>query len=289
MDKKETQSQEELNKSIDLLVDELFAEKSEEQPENVEKSIDIAQDSKTTADAAVNQAPKAEKDEARGAGRPAQISDVPQVDQDGSRDKQYDAAISERDGVEDENEEAKKQANSIDQTSDKGRMADKPAAPKMAPFKKSESGEEVVEVSKDEYEAYQAFKKSQEEAKKQEELKKAERFQADLIKSAVTEAVSGLKAENEELRKSMKEQSELLKAFANKPQQPKSITGIEALEKSVAPEDKSQYFTKSEMLDAAEELVKSGSLTIDDVIELENTGSLVDSRKRVLVEKKLHG
>ena len=66
---------EQLNKSIDSLIDDLFTD-------TVEKgdALNIAGDAKTTADAAIAAAPKMQDDAARGAGRPAQISDVPNTD-----------------------------------------------------------------------------------------------------------------------------------------------------------------------------------------------------------------
>jgi hypothetical protein len=292
MDENNTKvDQEELNKSLDALIDDLFAEPA---TDNVEKSIDIAKDADKTADAAVAKAPKAQDDDKRGAGRPKQISDVPATDEDGKRAKNYDGDITEREGVEDENAEAKKQAKSVDQTTGSGDKGAK--APKMRPFMKSENGEEV-EIDASEYEAFQAFKKSQAEAAEAEELKKAEDFkkaeeqkQQDLIKSAVSEAVSGLKDENDSLKKSLQETQELIKAMASVPQRSKSITGIEALEKSEDPANKApESFSKSEMLDAAEELVKSGTIKADQVIELENTGTIFDPAARKAVEKKLQG
>lgn len=273
----------ELNKSIDTLLDEVFGEIS------IEKSIDIAGDAKTTADAAISQAPSMQKDEARGAGRPKQISDVPQNDMDGRRESQYDGAIADASG-EKEPEEAD-QSPSIDQGSSKGRINEKPSSPKVAPFKKS------VEVSEEEFEAFEAFKKAQSEAadkaKRDEELKKAEvvkREQEELVKSAVDRATESLRKENESLRKSFDETQALIKAIASKPQRPKSITGIDALEKSVAPEDKgSETFSKSEMLDAAFDLAKSGKIPADAVTELEMTNRIADAEVRALIEKKLQG
>ena len=115
---------EELNKSIDALIDDIFSEEEEV----VEKSIDIVQDNKATADEAVNQAPKAQKDESRGAGRPKQVSDVPQMDMDGRRESKYDDSTTENENKEDEPEETK-QSQSMDQTQDKKRIASKPKAP----------------------------------------------------------------------------------------------------------------------------------------------------------------
>ena len=271
-----TQNTEELNKSVDALIEEFFAESQEE--DTVEKSIDIAGDSKTTADAAVNQAPKAQSDDARGAGRPKQISDVPANDMDGRRDSDYDSSITENENKEDEPDEAKKQATAMDQSNDSKRMDNSSKAPATRPFKKSD---DTVEISKEEYEAFQEFKKSQEKASDEESLKKAQEQQNDLIKAAVTEAVSGLKDEYNTLKKAFDE-------LASTPVESKSITNIEAIEKSFDKSNEPEFFSKSEMLDAAEELVKSKDLTVEDVIELENTGSLSDMRKRKLVEKKLN-
>ncbi len=297
-EQEQIQSNEELNKSIDALLDDVFAD---ETPNNVEKaqSIDIAGDAQTTADAAVAQAPKGQMDYSRGAGRPAQISDVPQTDMDGRRDSTYDASTTERENVEDENEEANKQATSVDQTTTgRGRMTQSPMAPPIRPFKKSEDGTEITEVTKAEFEEYQAFKKAQADADTKAEelevLRKAEvvkKDQEELIKSAVNSAMSGLKEENNELRKSFDEQNRLLKAMASQPQRAKSITGIEQLEKSVDidgnPVRPPEEFTKSEKLDAAFELAKAGKIKDIVVSELEMTGSVADPQSRAEIERYL--
>lgn len=289
---KEQLSTEELNKSIDSLIDDIFAENTEDVSKG--SPIDIAQDAQTTADAAANQAPKGQMDDARGAGRPAQISDVPQNDMDGRRESQYDASITENENKEDEPDETK-QSPSMDQTQEKNRIADKPKAPAMRPFTKSESGEETP-ISDEEWNAFQEFKKSQAEAKEQEEIKKAEEMkkaeeqkQADLIKSAVESALEPMKKENESLRKSLSEQSELVKAMANQPQRPKSITGIEQLEKSQDPDlnQEPESFTKSDLKDAAFELAKSGKISENVAYEIDMTGTTMDRQARMQIEKYL--
>lgn len=277
---------EKLEKSIDELLDEVFSESFQKGD-----ALDLAQDSSKTADEALKQVPKAQSDESRGAGRPTQISDIPQTDMDGAREGEYDDKISENEGKEDQPEEAKKQAQAIDQSSDKGHMSSKPSSPKMAPFKKSE--DEVV-VSKEEYEAFQAFKKSQEEAKaeelrkseaaKEEELKKS---QEALIKSAVESAVSSLRKENQDLRKSFEESQVLLKALSDTPEAPKSITHVQAIEKSSSPSEGSETFSKSEILDAAMELAKSGKIAHEIVTEIEMTDACVDSEARSEIERFL--
>lgn len=270
----------ELNKSIDSLIEELFAEPVEKASENFE----VAPASKTTADAAISSAPKAQNDDSRGAGRPKQISDVPENDEDGKRAGEYDGSISEEDG-EQENPEAKKQSRSIDQGSSAGRLGE---GPKMKDPRLSKT------ISDEEYAEFEAFKKAkadeakkaqEEELKKSEDLKKAEI--ENLIKSAVISAIKPIKDENEELKKSLQESQTLIKAMAAQPQRSKSITGIEALEKSKPEHAGAQEFSKSEKLDAAERLFKAGKLPMEAVIELENTSTVYNKQWRAEIEKEL--
>jgi len=245
---------EKLNKSIDALIDELFSE-------NVEKSVQIAKDAKMTADEAMAQVPKAPNP-----GHPLkQISDVPQTDTDGARAKEYDSAISEK-GKEDDQEES-----------------DQVAPPKN--LKKS------TELSEEEYAEFQAFKKSKEVAKV-EELKKAEEDKIEnLIKSVVEKTASKYEVKIDELSKSLNEQRELVKAMASQPQKSKAITNLQVLEKSTGnngQSSRSESFTKSEILDAAEELVAKGQLSMDSVIELEQTGHLYNPNHRKLIEQHLN-
>lgn len=279
MSKIQSPQDEQLLKSIDAMIDELFVDE-----EKVEKSaIDIAQDASTKADDAANQAPKAQKDESRGAGRPKQISDVPQVDQDGRRDSEYDSAIADKQ-KEDEPEETD-QSESQDQTQEKKRIAAKPKAPAMRPFKKS-NGEEI---SEEEYKEFQEFKKSklenEQKAKDAEVLQKAaqqKKDQEDLIKAVIEDATAPL-------RKSLSDAQALIKAMASQPQRAKSVTGIEALEKSAAPEEKSgdESFSKSDVLDAAFELAKSGKISDLVVSEIEMTGRVADPNSRKTIESYL--
>ncbi len=246
-----------LNKSIDEMVDMLFAEDSLNKG-----ALDIKNDAKTTADAALAAAPTAQNDEARGAGRPKQISDVPAKDEDGKRDGQYDATIASAQAASD--------------------VAEASQVKEPAKMKKS------VEVSEDEYAQFQAFRKSQEDAKV-EELKKAEVAKTEaLIKSVVEKVAGKYESEISDLKKSLNEQTALVKAMAAQPARAKSVTGIEALEKSAEGGAKAESFTKSEVLDAAEELVKKGQLTVDQVIQLENTGYIYEANARQALEKYLN-
>lgn len=244
---------ENLEKSLDSLIDELF---SEEESEVVEKSMIKDQaPQKETADEAAKMIPKAEKDEARDAGRPKQISSIPQVDTDGKRDGEYDGDIATK------NEDAKKKEDSQVQVT--------------AEMKKS--------ISDAEWQEFQALKKAQAEKAQEEALAKARKEQTDLIKSAVMEATSEIRKENEELRKALTEQSELIKSMANKPQRSKAITNIAAVEKFQKSEAPANY-SKAEVLDVAESLVKSGKLTMEHVIELEQTGFIYEPEARAALE-----
>lgn len=287
--KQEVSQTEDLNKSIDALLDEVFSDSMEKG-----SPLDIAGDSKTTADAAVNQAPAMQNDKARGAGRPKEISDVPNNDQDGKRDGSYDASIASGQG-EVEPDEAKKQAKAIDQCSSAGHMASASKAPRVAPFKKSDG----TELTEEDFRAFENFQKSHKEAAdkaaqesaKVEELQKAEKQKKDnedLVKSAVAAATSRFAKENEELRKAFNETSALVKAMASQPMPSKSITNIQALEKSQRPEDKGeQTFSKAEILDAAVELVMKGQLPDVTVSEIEMTGRCHSPEARAKIEKFL--
>lgn len=274
----------ELTKSIDTLIEDLFAEPVTKASENFE----VASASKTTADAAIASAPKMQDDASRGAGRPKQISDVPANDQDGKRDGQYDASIASAQS-EEENEEAKKQAKSIDQTSSAGHMGEKP---KMKDPRLSKS------LTDEEYAEFEAFKKAKadetkkaddlkksEELKKADDLKKAE-FQS-LIKAEIEAAIQPVKKENEELKKSLGESQALIKAMAGQPQRSKSVTGIDALEKSTPEGTETQEFTKADKLDAAERLVMKKALPMEAVVELSSTGTVYNPQWREMIATEL--
>lgn len=249
----------ELNKSIDELIDNLFADESDEVEKSMIKDMKAEEE---TADEALAKVPSAQKDEARNAGRPKQISDIPQKDEDGRRQDSYDDSISE------ENKDGKN-----------------PEQSQVEPPKDMKKSNKV-EISKEEFEAYQAFKKSEAEKIKSEVLQKARQEQVDLIKSAVIEATADIRKENDELRKSLQESSDLIKSIANKPQSRKAITQVQAVERFEKSQT-SQNFSKSELLDVAEALVKSGDLEDTHVIELEQTGYIFDPTARGILERKL--
>lgn len=267
-----------LTKSIDTMIDELFAKSEGAENLNPGKMSN-------TADEAVSQAPKGQMDEARNAGRPAQISEVPQVDTDGKRAGKYDDDITKK-GPDsgDENEEGKKQADAKRSDQTMGKQI-KDGEGVRAAMGKSISDEEFAE--------YQSLKKAKAQKEQEETLRKAREQQSDLIKSAVREATSAIAKENEELRKSLKETNELVKAMAERPQRRKSIDGIQALEKSQGAEGAArgpETLSKSEMLDIAEELVMKSKADKDmlfkdeHLIELENTGFIFDPRARAAFE-----
>lgn len=272
----------ELTKSIDSLVEDLFAEP-------VKKGdLDVSHASKTTADAVVNAAPGSEDDEARGAGRPKDDHDVPKNDADGNKAKGYEAVQKEQ--GEEQNPEAAKQAPSISQISEKGHLSSGP--------KSSHDARGPMFKSDAEYAEYQELKKAkatadaqkvQEDLRKSEELKKVE--QSNLIKSAVEAALGPIRSENSELKKALAEQGALVKAIAAQPRQAKSVTSVDALEKSTekVPGMGGETFSKAEILDAAEELFKKGQITMDAVIEIDNTGTVLNPQYRALIEKKLQG
>ncbi len=319
-----------LNKSIDALIDEFF---TEEESEVIEKSIDIKNDSKTTADEVVNSAPKSVKDK-----RPVKaIQDVPEEDEDGARSKEYDSAISEKGKEEDVEEvsQVKEPKNFKKSDSDgvhkiqvvnpskaqaelsnKHKILSKPVGDEIhvkhedskplhawmlnsgwdakdikgtypEVHRMANGMKKSIEQDED-YADFLAFKKSK-EVRKEEELKKAESEKMEsLIKSVVAKTSAKYESKIEELSKALQEQSTLVKAMARQPQSSKSITSVEALTKSVHEEETSGgFFSKSEMLDAAEELMKKGGLTVDHVIELENGGFIYDPQARKNLENYL--
>lgn len=284
------QSVEELNKSMDQLIDEFFSEeavatasetekvekseepKAEEKKEgattaSLEKASDAvheiigeakqAKEEKdpnknpaTLADDAGNNPPKSEEDEKEGKkrGRPSDLSQM----------SQRDMSTGESKGSYDA---------SIVEASKNPSM---PEASQVQPPEHMKKAD-VVEISREEYEA---LKKAQSEA---------------LVKAEVEKATSEIRRENEDLRKQLNDTTSLVKALAKRPQPRKSISSVAALEKggySEVPESKE--FSKSEKLDAAEALVKSGDLSDEDLIELETTGTLLDGSKRSKIERKLN-
>lgn len=259
---------EELSKAIDEAIDALFTEQTAPAAETVEKAKDVmseiigspkeSKEMKNGQDAGPAQteadqvkAPKGKKEKDGENGRPKSISDVPDSDEDGSRAKGYESI-------------QEKQA--VPAGSGKGTIA------------------KAFEVSEEDFELLQKAKKAKEAAT----LRKAQEDNSNLIKSAVVEATKGLKDENAALKKSIDETQALLKSIAKRPQPSKAVTNVAALEKGFGngsePTSQSKSFSKSEMLDVAESLVKSNGLTVEQVIELEDTGYIYDAGARSRLE-----
>lgn len=262
MDKKV--SEESLNKSIDELLDNLFEEDTIEQVVEKSKNAideivgepkqtkkDILEDPEDDADKAANQAPKGKDDK-----RPIkEVNDVPKIDKDGNRAKGFDTVQ--------EKNSAKDVAN------DKKTIA--------------KSEDEVV-VSKEDFEILQ---KAKADVKANEEAAEATK-QEDLIKAMVIEQTS-------ELKKALEDSTSLVKALAEenkdlkaRPKVQKSITSIQEFDTIEKGGPVNRSFSKDEMLDAAEELAKSGEIRIDQVIELENNGTIYDPAARQKIEKHLN-
>lgn len=239
-----------LNKSIDSLLDEIFSEP-------VEKAEVI---NNTKADDV--KAPSSQDDAKRNAGR--------------SKEGNSNEEITEKQ-KEDEPEEAKKQSKDKNQ------------------IKKSEENQEVESLTKSEKAELEELRK----AKKDEELKKAELEKEALIKSIVektAESVASryeslMKSQSDEisdLKKSLAEQSQLLNAMANKPQRVKSVTNINALEKSEGPSSDSKHHSRAEVLSVIEDLVMKKSLPIEVATEYERSGGIARPEYRNLIEKALN-
>lgn len=243
-----------LNKSIDALIDEMFADDKIVKADMIKEQ----KPQKETADEAVAQAPKSEKDEKRDAGRPKQISEIPQTDTDGNRAGDYDGKIAM------EHKDAKKPED--------------PQVEVPSIMKKS--------LTDSEWQEYQDLKKAREAATRQEDLRKARQENADLIKSAVVEAVSGLRGENDDLRKALKEQGDLIKSMANKPQKGKALTNVQAVERFQKSQN-AETMSRVEVLDVAEDLFKAGKLEMNSVIEMENTSYIYDPEQRGILEREI--
>lgn len=253
---------EELNKSIDALLDELFKGPKPEKIEIAEKKVSNetpmeAKKPAMTSDEGLEGVDAGEEESDGENGRPKDPSNMSHRDADGASHLDYDSSITSP---------AKKVPNET---------TNSPA------LKKS------FQVSEEDYELLRKAKAAQQA----EALRKVRDEQTNLIKSAVQEAISPLKAENEALRKSISEQEALLKSMAKKPRQQKSISTVAVLEKSFAGNDESaprqEAFSKSEMLDAAERLMKSKVFSLNDVIELDDTGYIYDAGKRRALEEEL--
>lgn len=279
MDKNQ-ENQEAMEKSqiddtlIDSLIDEVFMKSdSEENPEtsseeDLEKakssamadgsSADDPKSPKTADEGEKPKKPKSEEEDERG--RPKEVSDVPDTDTDGNRAKGYDH-------IQKPNSETPK-------TSAKGTVV------------------KSFTISEEDYELLQKAKADQ----KEEALQKAKQEQADLMKSIVNEAVDRAaqekNAEIEELKKSLDETKNLVKLMADQPNPSKAVTNVQAIEKSFKDIDNDgeekpqvQRLSKSQMMDVAEDLVKSKELTDEQFIELDDTGYIFDAQARKRLEQ----
>lgn len=272
----------------------------------------------TTADDSGNNPEKAEEDEKAGKkrGRPNDMSQMSMRDMSTGESKgSYDDSISEpsSDGSKSEDSQVKqpdwlqskgsdKSANDSGKGPQSGASQASSDQPSLSEFSQvklpahlskadGEAKEETVAISKAEYEELKKARDEKEAAKKEEELKKAKEEQADLIKSAVLAATEDLRKSNEELKKELEETKKLAKSVAEKPRARKSISSISVLEKGGFDESgnagRPQYFTKSQMLDAAVELASKQEISDNEVIEFEMTGSISNPASREKIENFL--
>lgn len=205
-------------------------------------------------------------------GRPKQVSDVPDVDEDKKRAKGYEHVQMETAKIPEEHDRSQPVRNQD-----------------FREFKKSEG----IVISKEDYELLQNIKKQ----KENESLKKAQDLQVDLLKSVFASEMQTVRAENESLKKSILETNNLIKAMSRVPREQKSISNISALKKSFVderyPDESDKTFSKQEMLEAAEELVKSRQIPVEYAIELESTGTIAgkdasSEAARKLIERQLN-
>lgn len=268
---------EKLEKSIDSLIDKLFMKKAEPVPgfpsldsknegskENPQ-TPELAQGTKS-ADQVMATVPDSEDEKDGKNGRPRDPSNMDHRDADGESHLDFPS------GVSTPNEDGHVSEQSQTDTS---------SAPEQQVSKST------VAISKEDFE----FLKKARAAEKAEALKKAREEQANLIKSVVLEATKEIRQENADLKKSLTDTQEMLKKALRQPKPQKSVSSVAALEKSFggnAPESReSETFSKSEMLDAAERLVKANKLPLEAAIELEDTGFMYNPAHRAMLEAEL--
>ena len=261
-------TEETLQKSIDDAIDSFFAELEaapSETEETMEKGKTVMDDligapktsgkkegdnkAETTADEVKAKKPKKDSEP----NRPEETNEVPDTDEDGNRAKGYNA-------VQSKNEKTP-------ETSPKGTIV------------------KSFEISEEDYEFLQKAKSE----KQAEVLRKAQEEQMNLIKSAISEVTKGLKEENAILKKSLEDTQSLIKAMSKKPQPSKAVTNIQMIEKSFGAGEgvRQESFSKAEMLDVAEALVKAKKLSVEEVIELEDTGYIYNPESRKVLEDAL--
>jgi hypothetical protein len=261
-----------LEKSLDKLIDEMFMKKSDQpgmpEPKKTEgnpQTPELAEKVKTADSGEKPAEGEEEKDGTRG--RPKDPSNMSARSADGASSLDYPSSVSSEAAV--------------------------PA------HETTVAKSEKIEISKEDFEILQKAKAAKDEAAKEEVLKKARAEQATLIKSIVIEATKEIREDNTKLSKSLSETQkslgetqELLKKALSKPKPRQSVSSVAVLEKSFggnAPEDKKgqETFSKSDMLDAAERLVKAKKLPVEAAIELEDTGFVYNPRYRALLEQEL--
>lgn len=268
-------SREKLQKSVSDKVDEYFAkpestpeDKPEDKPdEAVEKAVkkDPMNTGGSKGKADDGEQPKKPKDEEDGErGRPKDPSKMSSRDSQGDAKMEYDKDVASP---------AKKPSHET-------------TVAKSEKDEKEDS--ETREISKEDYEFLQKAKKKD----KEEQLQKMQKEQIDLMKSAMVDVIKPIEERLEKSEKENSELKELVKSISNKPRSRKSIANIQAIEKGFGANEDSETpetFSKSEKIDAAEELFKKGHMRMEDVTEVEMTGTLEDPRKRALVEQQLSG
>ena len=209
---------------------------------------------------------KTYEEEAGDRGRPAETHYVPDVDDELSDGLGYNNVQFETAKIEDADEESEPHADENDED-----------------VKKVKKG---FLISKSDYELLLRAKKMMQKR----ELEKSMKMQETLIKSVVSNELQSLKHENEELKKMIKETNSMMKSFGSRPQERKSVANVTALNKSFVNRDEiesPQQFSKSEILDATERLVKSGALPVNALIEIERSKHIENPMHRKLIEREL--
>lgn len=249
---------EELLKSLDAQIDQVFAE---ELAKGASKGESVPGPSPISADAATAGVEKPKSDR-KNPDRPKQISDVPDVDEDGKRGGEFAGDVSSKQSEEQPAEAAKA---------------------KTSPISGGEVKKSTVEITESDFAEFQRLKKSEED-RTSEQLRKAHlEEQTSLIKSAVADALAPLKAENEALRKSVEATENLVKSMGSKPQAPRAVQSVQQVERFE--KSSGAGLTLNQVLDVAEELCKSNVLRPEHVTELESRGFIQDPIARAALEQ----
>lgn len=282
-------TKEEIQKSVEGIVEDLLANQKQEEGEVAEKAMPASMEENGGDDKIKSGTPMTDKQKEEAAKKAKED----EADMEKAKEDEKDEEKEEKSMKKSEDAEEKKEMKEV---ADKEVKEHEKDMHKKKEMKKSQESEEevveTIELSEEEMELLKAWRSH----KEQEETEEITKSQAPAESEELQKSLAAQEERNEKLEKALNSQSDLIKSLTDKIEklasQPaydkKAITSLEPIEKS-SQSNGSEELSKAQKADILLDLQKSGKgVRSTHVAQMEATGRIVDPVVNRMLQEEIN-